>query len=96
MNIKIRPLYLLLLLAPLFLTSCEYGRKAEEQLNRFNSHAEEFDSMVNEGIEGLSDLDSLLPETNKRLKTADSIIKNTSSTLDSLNQKVDKIKNLFE
>lgn len=95
MNIKFKPIYLLVL-APILLTSCEYGRKAEEQLNRFNSHAEELDSMVNEGIEDLSNLDSLLPETNKRLKKADSIIKNTSSTMDSLNQKVKEIKNLFE
>lgn len=76
-------------------TSCEYGRKAEEQLNKLNSQAEELDLMVNEGIEKITEIDSILPETSKGLKKADSIIKGASSTIDSLNQKVKDIENLF-
>jgi chromosome segregation ATPase len=76
-------------------SSCEYGREAEQKLNELNSQVEDFDSMINDGIEKVNELDSILPETNKRLKKADSIIKDASSTLDSLKQKVDRIENIF-
>ena len=87
--------YILLLLIAVLTASCEYGRQAEEQLNKFNSHAEEIDAMVNDGIEKVTDLDSILPETSKKLKEADSVINNATSTLDSLNQKVNEIENIF-
>lgn len=92
---KIKPGYILVLLITVLTASCEYGRKAEEQLNKFNSQAEELEVMVNGEIEKLTDLDSILPETSKRLKEADSIINDASSTLDSLNQRLNKIKNVF-
>ena len=75
--------------------SCEYGRQAEEKLSEINSQADELDALVNDGIEKVSNLDSVLPETSKKLKEADSIIKDASATLDSLNQKVNKIENIF-
>lgn len=91
---QIKLKYLLLLFTIILVSSCEYGRKAEEQLSKFNSHAEDFDIRVKEGIEK-ANLDSLLPETSKKLKEADSIIKNASSTIDSLNQKMNDIENIF-
>ena len=92
---KIKPLFILALIITTLLTSCEYGRKAEEELNKLNSQAEELDAMLNEGLEKINNLDSILPETRKSLKRADSIAKDASSTLDSLNKKVEGIQNLF-
>ena len=77
------------------ISSCEYGREAERQLHEINNQAEEIDAMVNKSIEDVSNLDSMLPETSKKLKKADSIVKDASSTLDSLNQKVKAIENIF-
>lgn len=87
--------FLLVLLIVVLFSSCEYGRQAEQQLNELNSHVEDLDSMLDDGIEKVTELDSILPETNKRLKEADSIIKDASSTLDSLKQKVKRIENIF-
>lgn len=87
--------FFLVLLVVVLFSSCEYGRQAEQQLKEFDSHVKGIDSMINEGIDKVSDLDSILPETNKRLKKADSIIQNASSTLDSLKQKVDRLENIF-
>ena len=92
---KFRSLFILSLMFTTLLTSCEYGRKAEEELNKLNSQAEELDAMVNAGLEKITALDSILPETQKSLKKADSLVKNASSTLDSLNKKVEGIQNIF-
>ena len=93
MNIKLT--YILLLFIALLSTSCEYGRQAEEKLSEFNSKVEELDSLVNGGIEKVTDLDSILPEMGNTVKKADSIINDSSATLDSLNQKVNDIENIF-
>ena len=87
--------YIMILLLALLSFSCEYGRQAEQKLSDFNQKADELDKMVNEGIENVTDLDSILPESSKKLKEADSIIKDASATLDSLNQKVNKVQNIF-
>lgn len=87
-------LVLVLLMVVLF-SSCEYGRQAEQQLNEINSHVEDLDIMINQGIDKVTELDSILPETNKRLKKADSIIKDASSNLDSLKQRVERVENIF-
>ncbi|MDN3724941.1 DUF1732 domain-containing protein [Aequorivita sp. SDUM287046] len=92
---KLKLSIILALIVGTFFTSCEYGRKAEEELNRLNSHAEELDAMLNENLEKITELDSILPETQRSLKKADSIVKDASSTLDSLNKKVEGIQNLF-
>lgn len=85
----------LIVLVVLFFSSCEYSRQAEQQLKEVNSHVEDLDVMISDGIEKVTELDSILPETNRRLKEADSIIKETSSTLDSLKQKVNRIEKIF-
>lgn len=95
MKIGVNKSYVLILMIAVLSVSCEYGRQAEQQLNELNSQADELDALVNDGIENVSNLDSILPETSKKLKEADSIINDASSTLDSINQKVDKIENLF-
>lgn len=87
--------YVLVLFLAVLLSSCEYGRQAEEQLNDINSHVEDLDKMINDGLQQVNQLDSILPQTNKRLKEADSIIQNASSTLDSLKQKVNRIENIL-
>ena len=92
---KMRQTFFGLIMVAVLLTSCEYGRQAEEKLSDFNTRVEELDATVNEGIENISNLDSVLPETSKRLKEADSIVNDASATLDSLNQKVKDIENLF-
>jgi len=83
------------LLTAILLSSCEYGQQAEDQMNKFNSRVHELDSLVNDGIEKVNDLELILPETGRKLKEADSIIQNAATTLDSLNQKVNDIKNIF-
>jgi len=92
---NIRSIFILALGIGTLLTSCEYGRKAEEELNKLNSQAKELDAMVNDGMEKISKLDSLLPQTSESLKKADSLVKDASSTLDSINKKVESIQNLF-
>lgn len=94
-TVKINLRYLLVLLIGVMSTSCEYGRQAEEQMKKFNTQVKDLDSMVNEGIEKVSDIDSILPKTSKRLKEADTLIKDAASTLDSLKQKVRDIENIL-
>lgn len=92
---KIKPVYVGMMIVAVLTASCEYGRQAEEQLNEFNSQAEELEVLINEGIDKVNSLDSILPKTNERLKQADSIVKDASSNLDSLKQKVNEIQNIF-
>lgn len=94
-NLKMNIRHLLVLLTFVTLTSCEYGRQAEEQMNKFNTQVKDLDSMVDEGIEKISEIDSILPKSSKRLKEADTLIKNAASTLDSLKQKVREIETIL-
>lgn len=87
--------FFFVLLMAVLISSCEYGRQAEQKLKEIDSQVGDLDSMINDGIEKVTELDSILPETNKRLKEADSIIKDASSTLDSLKKKVNRIENIF-
>lgn len=87
--------YILIILVALLSVSCEYGRQAQDKLSEINSQADDLDKMVNDRIENVTNLDSILPESSKKLKEADSIINDASATLDSLNQKVNAIENIF-